>query len=348
MNWDVELKIKTDLIFLYVAILFSFLVVWPVLFPFVLGVVLAYVSEPAVSFIEKKRLPKTIDRRWLISFFVIISVILVFAIPLFLFALNGVQQLLALVRAQENISFPEKINEGLIWAVDSLQKLGIKVTEAEILSKAKEWIGKAAGVIGTFAATFLSATPALLFDMTLTSMSWYFFLVRGPQIRKLVLPFLIPWTRQREIICGTTGEVIRSIVMANIIVSIIQAFTVWIVLAIANVPHASLFAGIAFFMSFVPVVGTAPIMIGSAIFLYFNQSIGMCIFVLFGSVITGLIDNFLRPLLVRGSTELSFFWVFIAFVGGISQFGAAGALLGPLAFSLFVAAYRSLDKSEVN
>ena len=348
MNWDVELKIKTDLAFLYIAILFSFLVVWPVLFPFVLGIILAFVSEPAVSFIEKKLQPRNYKWRWLISFLVIFSIILVFAIPLFLFILNGVQQLLALARAQENISFPEKINEGLIWAVNSLQRFGIKVTEAEIFAKAKEWFGKSAEIIASFAATFLSATPTLLFDLTLTFMSWFFFLVRGPQIRAIVLPFLIPWSRQREIICSTTGEVIRSIVLANILVSIIQAFTVWIVLAIANVPHASLFAGIAFFMSFVPVVGTAPIMIGSAIFLYFNQSIGMSFFVLFGSVVTGLIDNFLRPLLVRGSTELSFFWVFIAFVGGISQFGVAGALLGPLAFSLFVAAYRSLDKSEVN
>lgn len=49
---------------------------------------------------------------------------------------------------------------------------------------------------------------------------------------------------------------------------------------------------------------------------------------------------------MKGGAELNFFWIFLAIVGGMSQFGVAGAVLGPVCFALFVAAIKALDEAR--
>ena len=53
-----------------------------------------------------------------------------------------------------------------------------------------------------------------------------------------------------------------------------------------------------------------------------------------GLVGMGTLDNVLRPFLVGGGEEMSFFWLVFAVVGGLEVFGIKGLLLGPLILSL--------------
>ena len=338
--------------FFYAALLFSLVIIWPIFFPLTLGITLAYVCEAPVDYIQKKLAPqraKNLRARWLSSLAMVLGITLLFGVPLVLFLVTGVQQLVELVNTENEAGFSvlSKFDEGVKWSSAWLRELGLNVSGKELVAKAKEWSGRAAEVLGAGAASFVSATPTAIFDVVLTYMTWFLFLARGREMRSVLLPLLLPWPRERAIICRTTGEVIRSIIVSNVLVSVIQAFLVWVVLAIAQVPHASLWAGIAFFMSFIPVFGTAPVLIGSAIYLYMHGQVGMSIFVVIGSLVVAVVDNVLRPMLVRSSAELSFFWVFIAFVGGIAQFGVGGTVLGPLAFSLVVAAHKALGTEEI-
>jgi predicted PurR-regulated permease PerM len=55
-----------------------------------------------------------------------------------------------------------------------------------------------------------------------------------------------------------------------------------------------------------------------------------------------LIDNFLRPMLLAGRTEMNGLLVFISLLGGISAFGLIGLVLGPVIMAAaisFVDAY---------
>jgi hypothetical protein len=62
-----------------------------------------------------------------------------------------------------------------------------------------------------------------------------------------------------------------------------------------------------------------------------------------------LIDNFLRPWLLAGRTEMNGLLVFISLLGGISAFGLVGLVLGPVIMATaisFVDAYAT-DRREV-
>ena len=64
------------------------------------------------------------------------------------------------------------------------------------------------------------------------------------------------------------------------------------------------------------------------------------------AVIAGSIDNVLRPMLARGSSELPFVWMMVAFVGGVTAFGAAGVVLGPLVMALAVALWERHEEDH--
>ena len=49
-----------------------------------------------------------------------------------------------------------------------------------------------------------------------------------------------------------------------------------------------------------------------------------------GTCVVGLVDNFLRPALVSGRTQLNGLLVFVSLLGGVAAFGLIGLVLGPV------------------
>jgi predicted PurR-regulated permease PerM len=85
------------------------------------------------------------------------------------------------------------------------------------------------------------------------------------------------------------------------------------------------------FTSLIPVVGTALVWVPAASYLLLVGSWGKALFlVIWSALLVGSIDNFLRPVLMKGETEISSVYLFLAILGGISLFGMAGILYGPL------------------
>ena len=62
-----------------------------------------------------------------------------------------------------------------------------------------------------------------------------------------------------------------------------------------------------------------------------------------------MIDNFLRPILLSGRTQMNGLLVFISLLGGIAAFGLLGLVLGPVVMATaisFVDAYAT-ERREV-
>jgi predicted PurR-regulated permease PerM len=61
---------------------------------------------------------------------------------------------------------------------------------------------------------------------------------------------------------------------------------------------------------------------------------------LWGVVVVGLVDNVIKPLLIKAGMEMRSAVVFFALIGGLGAFGAIGLLMGPLVVALFLALVR--------
>jgi predicted PurR-regulated permease PerM len=96
-----------------------------------------------------------------------------------------------------------------------------------------------------------------------------------------------------------------------------------------------------FFMSVTP-VGPPLIWGPAAIWLFYQGSTGWAIFlVLWGVLLIGLIDNFLKPMLISRGSSLPFILVFLGVLGGVVAFGFIGVFLGP---TLLAVGYRVITE----
>jgi predicted PurR-regulated permease PerM len=101
------------------------------------------------------------------------------------------------------------------------------------------------------------------------------------------------------------------------------------------------FGVMSIFFALVPVVGTWIIWVPGVIFLLTQGDYGHAVFLaLWGALIVGMIDNFLRPILISGRAEVPTLAVFVGVMGGLAAFGFIGLFLGPIVLGLLVALFR--------
>ncbi|MDQ5845942.1 MAG: AI-2E family transporter, partial [Acidobacteriota bacterium] len=105
------------------------------------------------------------------------------------------------------------------------------------------------------------------------------------------------------------------------------------------------------FLSMIPMLGAFVVWVPAAIYLaatgHYMKAI---LLVLWGTLVIGMIDNFLRPKLVGSRTKLHELLIFFAVLGGLKVFGVLGIVLGPVVLVLAMAlidVFRAVDDREV-
>jgi predicted PurR-regulated permease PerM len=90
-------------------------------------------------------------------------------------------------------------------------------------------------------------------------------------------------------------------------------------------------------LSLLPAVGPALVWVPAAAILLATGGVWQGILVIAGgTLVVGLVDNLLRPILVGRETQMPDYLVLIATLGGLTVFGIAGFVAGPLVAALFL------------
>ena len=325
----------------------SFLVVWQLLVPLSVGAVLAYVSERPIDAMARRfhREGRT-NFRWLFAVLFVFAAFLVFMVPLAAALYVAIRDLARLLATSNAEQWGKKLHDAAVALTAWGKTHGVELDAAEITAKGRTLLGEAATKGGLMLGAVLSATPDALFNVSVIVLTWLFLAVEGPAARERILPRLIPWEREREILREIAAEVIQSVLVANVLVSMVQAVIASITLLALGVPRAFVWGVITFFLSFVPVVGTTPVTIGATIWLFLHGRPTAAIVMGIIAIAVTVVDNIMRPLFMRSSVELNFLWILVALIGGVGMFGLPGVILGPMAFSLFVASLHALEAIE--
>lgn len=158
-----------------------------------------------------------------------------------------------------------------------------------------------------------------------------FFLLRDGEKMFRQFESLLPFSAaEKKRVVVELEHLITVIVRGNLLTSLVQSLIATLGFLIVGTEAVTLLACLTFFASFIPMVGTALVWLPVALFYLLTGVIWKGVFlVIWGGVVIGLADNFLRPLLVGGD-ELPFFWLFFAIMGGLQFFGLVGLIMGPL------------------
>jgi predicted PurR-regulated permease PerM len=137
--------------------------------------------------------------------------------------------------------------------------------------------------------------------------------------------------------------VVRATVKGNIVVALIQGALGGLAFAVLGVPGAVLWGAVMALFSLLPAVGAFLVWGPVAAYFFFTgelvQAIGLT---LWGAVVIGLVDNFLRPILVGRDTRLPDYLVLVATLGGLVVFGLNGFVIGPVIAALFLVSWEML------
>lgn len=168
-----------------------------------------------------------------------------------------------------------------------------------------------------------------------------FFLLRdGPRLMQRIRHAtpLDPAVQAR--LAKNFSAVVRSTVKGNILVALLQGALGGVALLVLGIPGAVLWAVVMAFLSLLPAVGAAMVWGPIAIYLLsmgqVAQGIGL---IAFGTLVIGLVDNLLRPILVGKQTRMPDWVVLISTIGGMSLFGINGFVIGPVIAALFIAVW---------
>jgi predicted PurR-regulated permease PerM len=237
----------------------------------------------------------------------------------------------------------ERVSDFLSWLPQSIREAFTRVL-AQLPKNLDELLALAGAYRGETVAAVsaaVSATGSLLFHASLMLIAFYFLLVRGDE--------LVNWLDAMSPLgSGQTRELLtmfRKVSFATIVAATItaaaQAIAALIGYYITQVPSPIFFAAVTFFLAFIPAIGAAVVCLAAALLLLATGHPYMAMFLAaWGIFVVGLVDNLLKPLLVRRGMEIHSAIVFFSLLGGLAAFGAIGLLVGPLAISFFLALVR--------
>jgi predicted PurR-regulated permease PerM len=117
--------------------------------------------------------------------------------------------------------------------------------------------------------------------------------------------------------------------------ALIQAMLALFGFWLLAVPQPFLLATCVFILGLFPVAGSSLVWIPVAIWqLMTGQIVAGIIMGVYGALIIGGVDNFLKPYLISRGSQMPFLLVFFGVIGGVVTFGILGIFLGPMLLAL--------------
>lgn len=186
-----------------------------------------------------------------------------------------------------------------------------------------------------------SATGSFAFHSVLMLIALFFLLVNGRDLVRWLDSVSPLGSGQTQELLETFRKVSVAVIASAAITAAVQALAALAGFLITRVPNPFFFTLVTFFVAFIPAIGAAVVcLFAAALLLVTGHPYMAIVLAAWGLVVVGLVDNLVKPLLIRRGLEIHGGVVFFALIGGLAAFGAIGLLIGPLAVAFFLALLR--------
>ncbi len=196
---------------------------------------------------------------------------------------------------------------------------------------------------------FLGGVVGVVVQMFFVIFTMYYLFRDGDNIFAAVRDALPLNQDQATAILARTRDVIGASVYGVFAIAIIQGTLGGLAFWTLGLPSALVWGVAMIFLSMIPMLGAFLVWVPAAIYLAVTgHPLKAILLVLWGTLVIGMIDNFLRPKLVGSRTRLHELLVFFAVLGGLQVFGVLGIVLGPVVLAITMAlvdVFRAVDRS---
>jgi len=330
---------------LFVLLLGSAILIAATAWPISTALLLAAVVAAALWPLQQLGTRWLRGRRSLSALLLVVAVVIVVGGPLTALSTVAVQRGAEAVRFVSHTlqgagvagliaRLPDSIAGVVRDAIERLASLESGGLGARVQGQVSQQGGTAAVAVGSA----ISATGSFVFQAVMTIIALYCLLHEGDR--------LVAWLdavsplepgRTRELL-QEVRRVSSSVILSSLVTAGVQSVAALVGYLIAGVPYPIFVAGVTFIVAFVPAIGAGSVALAVAALLWASGHAYAALFLaIWALVVVSLIDNVLRPYLIKGDTQMNGAVVFFALIGGIGAFGAVGLLIGPLAVAVFLA-----------
>lgn len=125
------------------------------------------------------------------------------------------------------------------------------------------------------------------------------------------------------------GKAVRGVAMGVVLTAIIQSGLGGIGLAVAGIPAASVLTAVMFMLC-IAQIGPILVMVPSVIWLFYKSATFWGSALLVWSIPVLILDNLLRPVLIKKGADLPLLLIFSGVIGGLLAVGIIGLFIGPV------------------
>jgi len=322
---------------------------WRMIQPF-MGVIAWATVLVIVFYPVHQRLLKRIRRPSLAALVSCALVILIILVPVALITLAVVNELSgALQSLQAGVNYVLDPNSRLSGPILNFINRYVDISQLRSEEFLLERLKGVSGQIAGQTLGFLGGLASFIVQMFFVIFTMYYFFKDGENISRTIRDSLPLDREQADSIMSRTREVIDASVYGVISIAIIQGTLGGLAFWVLGLPSAIIWGVVMTFLSMVPMLGAFLVWVPGAIYLALTGHwVKALLLAFWGTLVIGMIDNFLRPKLVGSRTRLHELLIFFAVLGGLSVFGVLGVVLGPVVVAITLAlvdVYRAAGRS---
>ncbi len=294
------------------------------------GAILAVLCYPLYGRLRLRFKP------WISALSLTLGVVVLILTPVSLLMVGAFRQAssaLGQVAAEGTPSLAELVQKLRGWA-PAIDVLGSPSELHEMLADALSSVSSSASGWLLHQA---QSIPQTILQLVIVVLSTYFLLIDGRRLINWIAEKL-PLSRHiRQQLIASFRSATSAVVLASMAASSAQALLILVGFWLVGVPAAVLAAGATFVLAWVPPFGTLPVWGGAAIYLVSQGSPGRAVIVVILGLVVGIVDNVVRPLVLRGREAMHPMVSLLAILGGLGCLGVPGAFMGPLLASIAIA-----------
>jgi predicted PurR-regulated permease PerM len=192
--------------------------------------------------------------------------------------------------------------------------------------------------VASQAPKFIKGLSAIILKFFLMTVTLFFFFKDGEEVLTTIKA-LIPLTaKERDNILKKMVEMIHATIYGGIVVALVQGGFGALGFLIVGLPAALFWGTVMALLSFMHIVGPFMVWVPAVIYLLFQGAYTKAVILgIWGSTLVSLSDNFLRPLIISGRTQIHPLLIFFSILGGLYVFGLVGFIAGPLVVTICLA-----------
>lgn len=331
-------EVKVRVLYIVILCLSLLVLVSPFFISLVFAATVSLALYPLLLKLERKGLSRKRAAALLTTLFAI-----VISIPVFFFVIKGT---IAVTNQLEKMSINEKLREQGVQElvtdlrhefVAGIQKYSSKYEFLSFLNEKKIdfYLGMTNSYLLKFFQGVLANVPTLFILLLIMILCTYSFLHSAHGVRRFFQTITGFSEERMDQLCNIFIKDSRQVYISNISTGGIQSLMVATGVALLGLGDFFLVFFVTLILSFVPVIGAAPVAFLFAVLGFFKGEMSSAIILIIVGCVSGVADNILRPWLSSfGESKIPPIVAFICVIGGALLLGFPGLFIGLLVGSI--------------